>query len=85
MNFIKSPLGFKITTRSPFCSFALPAWLGLASFTQCSAHAVMTTCADVTDCLLFRHLALFLGGVGLDYSGTKIIQIFIATNRLSHS
>jgi hypothetical protein len=35
-----------------------------ASFTQCSAHAVMTTCADVTDCLLFRHLALFLGGVG---------------------
>jgi hypothetical protein len=25
----------------------------------------MTTCADVTDCLLFRHLALFLGGVDL--------------------
>jgi hypothetical protein len=27
----------------------------------------MTTCADVTDCLLFRHLALFLGGVALIY------------------
>jgi hypothetical protein len=26
----------------------------------------MTTCADVTDCLLFRHLALFLGGVASD-------------------
>jgi hypothetical protein len=29
MNFIKSPLGFKITTRSPFCSFALPALLNV--------------------------------------------------------
>jgi hypothetical protein len=27
----------------------------------------MTTCADVTDCLLFRHLALFLGGVDTCY------------------
>jgi hypothetical protein len=77
MNFIKSPLGFKITTRSPFCSFALPAWLGLASFTQCSAHAVMTTCADVTDCLLFRHLALFLGGVGMRHLMGRVHKLQI--------
>jgi hypothetical protein len=32
----------------------------------------MTTCADVTDCLLFRHLALFLGGVGFIWTLTVL-------------
>jgi hypothetical protein len=35
----------------------------------------MTTCADVTDCLLFRHLALFLGGVGIILIVTKMILV----------
>jgi hypothetical protein len=33
----------------------------------------MTTCADVTDCLLFRHLALFLGGVALSIRRVQVI------------
>jgi hypothetical protein len=38
----------------------------------------MTTCADVTDCLLFRHLALFLGGVGLGVHKSAVVARFDA-------